>query len=221
MKTNRIVGVMPIKMNNERLPGKNVKMLGGRPLLQYELTNLKRTELVKDISVFCSDTSIVKYLPKGINFIKRPDYLDLPTSNFNQIMDSFIQEKDAEIYVYIHATAPFVSVKTMIECIEAVKSGKYDSSFCAVKIQDYLWADGEPLNFDATNIPRSQDIKPIYRETSGIYVFLKEVYQKKHRRIGNNPYIKEVTFKEAIDINTYEDFELAEMVVKCNGITEI
>jgi hypothetical protein len=71
---------------------------------------------------------------------------------------------DADIYVYAHATAPYIRVETMKECIETVKSGKYDSAFCAVKIQDYLWKDGEPLNFDAENIPRSQDIAPTYRE---------------------------------------------------------
>ena len=51
----------------------------------------------------------------------------------------------------------------------------------------------------------------IYRETSGIYVFTKEVFQKYKRRVGKHPFIKEVTFKESIDINEPEDFELAEM----------
>ena len=101
----------------------------------------------------------------------------------------------------------------MKECINAVVSGEYDSAFCATKIQDYLWQDGQPINFDATNLPRSQDLKPIYRETSGVYVFTKEVFKKYKRRIGIKPFIKEVTFKEAIDINTTEDFELAQIMV--------
>ena len=139
--------------------------------------------------------------------------LDLPTSNFTQIFDSFIKIVDADIYVYAHATAPFISIKTMKECIEAVKSGKYDSAFCAVKLQDYLWCNGEPLNFDTTNLPRTQDLKPIYKETSGVYVFTKEVYNKYRYRIGKNPYIKEVSFKEAVDIDNPEDFDLAEALL--------
>ena len=82
-----------------------------------------------------------------------------------------------------------------------------------VKIQDFLWKDGEPLNFDAANIPRSQDLAPIYRETSGVYVFTKEVFEKYHRRIGKNPFVKEVSFKEAVDINNPEDFALAEALL--------
>ncbi len=212
----KITAIMPIKLNNERLPGKNTKMLGGKPLLLHELDNLKKTNLLSCICVYCSDNRIQCYLPEGVNFVKRPEILDLPTSNFSQIFETFMSEHDSDIYVYAHATAPFISVETMTECINAVISGEYDSAFCASKIQDYLWQDGEPLNFDATNVPRSQDMKPIYRETSGVYVFTKDAYNKCHRRIGLKPFIKEVSYKEAVDINNPEDFELAEALVNIN-----
>ena len=209
----KIVGIMPIKLNNERLPGKNVKMLGGRPLLQHQLLAVSRVNMVDDIYVYCSNESVCEYLPEGIKFLKRSPELDLPTSNFSQIFSAFSNDVPADIYVYIHATAPFITEVTIKECINAVISGKYDSAFCAVKIQDFLWKDGEPLNFDAENIPRSQDIEPIYRETSGVYVFTREVFEKYRRRIGKNPFIKEVSFKEAVDINNPEDFDLAEVMV--------
>ena len=209
----KIVSIMPIKLNNERLPNKNIKKLGEKYLITYELESLLKTKLIEDIYVYCSSNTIEEYLPQGIKFLKRPEFLDLPTSNFTQIFESFSNEVDADIYVYAHATAPFITVETMKECINAVVSGEYDSAFCATKIQDYLWQDGQPINFDATNLPRSQDLKPIYRETSGVYVFTKEVFKKYKRRIGIKPFIKEVTFKEAIDINTAEDFELAQIMV--------
>lgn len=209
----KIVGIMPIKLNNERLPGKNTKLLGDKPLLQYELISLLKTNMLDSINVYCSDESVCEYLPDGVTFIKRPDFLDLPTSNFSQIFENFISVVDADIYVYAHATAPFITVDTMKQCIEAVESGEYDSAFCAVKIQDFLWENGEPLNFDASNVPRSQDLNPIYRETSGVYVFRKEVFEKYHRRIGTKPYVKEVSFKEAVDINNPEDFDLAQALL--------
>ena len=208
-----LVAIMPIKMNNERCPGKNTRLLGDKPLLQWELDSLKATSLCDSINVFCSSENIMPFLPESINFIKRPEYLDLPTSNFSQIFTCFMEQHDADIYVYAHATAPFITTETMKQCIEAVKSGKYDSAFCALKLQDYLWQDGEPLNFDATNLPRTQDLKPIYQETSGVYVFTKEVFEKYHRRVGVKPFIKEVTFKEAVDIDNPEDFDLAEALV--------
>lgn len=215
-KYMRIVAIMPIKLNNERLPGKNTKKLGNKPLIQYELDNLLKIKELESVNVFCSDESICEYLPDGVKFIKRAKELDLPTSNFTQIFNSFMNVVDADIYVFAHATAPFIKLETMQECINAVKSGDYDSAFCAVKIQDFLWQDGKPLNFDASNLPRSQDLKPIYRETSGVYVFTKDVFKNYHRRIGVNPYVKEVDFKESIDINNPEDFDLAQVFVDIN-----
>lgn len=209
----RIVAIMPIKLNNERCPGKNTRLLGEKPLLRWELDNLKETGLCDSINVFCSSDEIKPFLPDGVTFIKRPGYLDLPQSNFTQIFEEFKKICDADIYVYAHATAPFVSAETMIRGIEAVKSGKYDSAFCAVKIQSYLWQDGKPLNFDATNLPRTQDLDPIYRETSGIYVFEKQVFEKYRRRVGINPYIIQVSLKEATDIDEPEDFRMAEKLV--------
>lgn len=204
---------MPIKLKNERCPGKNTRMLGSKPLLQYELDSLKETGLCDSINVYCSSEDVVPYLPDGVNFVKRPEVLDLPTSNFSQIFETFMGEIDADIYVYAHATAPFIKKETMEQCINAVKSGEYDSAFCALKLQDYLWQNGEPLNFDATNVPRTQDLTPIYQETSGVYVFTKDVFRNKHRRIGDKPYVSEVSFKEAVDIDNPEDFLLAEKIV--------
>lgn len=210
MKT---VAIMPIKLNNERLPGKNTMLLGGKPLLQHELNNLKATGLCDSINVFCSNDEIIPYLPDGVNFLERPAELDLPTSNFNQIFTSFMNMVDADIYVYAHATAPFIKMETMKEIIEAVQSGEYDSGFCAEKIQTFLWKDGDPFNFDASNLPRTQDLPVIYQETSGVYAFKKEVFKKYHRRIGIKPFIKVVSFKEAVDIDEPSDFEVAKAIV--------
>lgn len=210
----KIVSVIPIKMNNERLPGKNTKLLQGMPLIYYVQKNLLAIDEIDERYVFCSNDDIYSYLLPGVNYLKRPSYLDEPTSNFTQIFIEFMKTIHADIYVYAHATAPFIEETTTRECIEKVLSGEYDSAFCAVKIQDFLWSDGKPLNFDAENLPRSQDLPVIYRETSGVYVFRKEVFEKYHRRIGTKPFVKEVTYREAVDINTIEDFELAQTLLK-------
>lgn len=206
MKT---VAIIPIKLQNERLPGKNTKILNGKPLLCYVQENLLAEPRICERYVFCSDEAVRQYLMPGITFLKRPPYLDEPTSNFTQIFAEFMARVPADVYVYAHATAPFIENDTTTDCLDHVLSGECDSAFCAVKIQDFLWCDGKPMNFDAEHLPRSQDLKPIYRETSGVYVFRREVFEKYHRRVGIRPYIKEVTYREAVDINTPEDFKLA------------
>jgi CMP-N-acetylneuraminic acid synthetase len=212
----KIVAVIPVKLNNERLPGKNTKLLGDKPLIQYCLETVTSISDISESYVFCSNEIIRNYLINGAQFLKRPEYLDLPTSNFTQIFLEFIRKIDADIYVYAHATAPFVGAETIKREINAVSSGEYDSAFCAEKIQDFLWMGGIPLNFDAENLPRSQELPVIFRETSGVYVFRKDVFLKRHRRVGLKPYIAEIDRREAVDINNAEDFRFAEMFLDDN-----
>ena len=212
----KVVAFMPIKLKNERCPGKNTRMLGNKPLLQYELDSLLSTNLCNQVIVYCSSEDVVPFLPAGVEFSQRPTSLDQPTTNFTQFTECFIAKHDADVYVLAHATAPFISVETMKECINAVTSGEFDSAFCAQRIQTFLWKDGHPLNFDASNLPRTQDLAPIYQETSGVYVFRKDVFSNLHRRIGNNPFIKEVSLKESVDIDEEKDFAVAEALLNVN-----
>ncbi len=216
LNQKKIIAIMPIKLNNERLQGKNTKPLNGKPLLVHQLEMLSSLDMIDEIFVYCSNPEIKQYLPEKVQYLQRHQELDLPTANFSEIFQSFIQQKDADIYVYTHATAPFVTRETAMDCICAVAKKEYDSAFCAVKIQDFLWKDNRPLNFCADKLPRSQDLEPVWRETSGVYVFTKKVFTDTHRRIGVHPYIKQVTFKESIDINTHEDFTLAQILAKEN-----
>lgn len=212
----RVVAMMPIKLNNERLPGKNTMLLGGKPLLCHMLDTLLQVPGIDEIHVYCSDPAVCGYLPEGVIFTRRSPDLDLPEASFTQFFDAFQREVDAEIYICAHATAPFVTRRTVENCLQAVISDEYDSAFCAEKLQDFLWKEGAPLNFNADNIPRTQDLSPIYRETSGVYVFRKEVFTKLRRRVGHHPYIPSLSLRETVDIDLPEDFHFAELLLNAD-----
>lgn len=111
-----------------------------------------------------------------------------------------------------HATSPFITEKCLFECINAVKSGNYDSAFAAKKLQNFMWFRGQPLNFRLDNAPRTQDMEPYYCELSSPYVFTRETFSKYHGRTGEKPFIYECSEVEAIDIDYPEDFVLANAV---------
>lgn len=217
MKT---VAMIPIKLNNERFPGKNIKrFFDGTPLISFIQKTLLKTEGINKIYVYCSDKSIQEYLLPGVEFLKRPLYLDGQSCNCNDILAEFMKAVEADIYVASHATGPFTRSESVSKCIEAVKSGQYDSAFIAAKVQQFLWKDGVPLNFDIQNFPRTQDLDPIYIETPGAYVFKKNVFLKYHRRVGIKPYICESEEYEEIDIDNKKDFDLANIIYQ--KITEL
>ena len=131
-----------------------------------------------------------------------------------EIIERFVQDVDADIYVLTHVTQPFTKAESIENALEKVKSGQYDSAFSAVALQDYMWYQGKPFNYDMTNIVRTQDLEPVYMETGAFFIFTKEVFTKLHQRIGKNPFIYEIDQFEAIDIDTAEDFEFAKIVAK-------
>ena len=83
-------------------------------------------------------------------------------------------------------------------------------------MQDFLWQNGMPLNYDLKNIPRTQDLPKIYRETCGLYIYTRDLILNEGLRIGKKPYLVEVSKIEACDINDGDDFTIANAIY--NGI---
>lgn len=208
MKT---VSFVPIKTNNERLPGKNTKpFTNGKPLMTYILETLKKVRNIDEIYVYCSDETVVECIPDGIHFLKRDTYYDLSSTSFNEVLTSFAELVDADVYVLTHATAPFISAESIERGVDAVVNGGHDSATAVVKLQEFLWKDNKPFNYDIERIPRTQDLELMYTETCGLFVYTKDLIVKKKRRIGDNPYLVEVSKIEACDINEQEDFLIAD-----------
>lgn len=209
----RTVAVVPMKLNNERLPNKNITPFdNGKPLCYYILNTLLSVKGIDKIFVYCSDPIIQKYMPPGIEFLKRNTSLDTSHTKMNEVLKCFAEDVDADVYLMTHATSPFISKESIEEALNKVKSGEYDSAFAVQRIQEFLWKDGKPYNYDLEDIPRTQDLPVLYGETSGFYIYKKELILKYNRRIGFNPYLKEVSKVESIDIDELEDFQIANAI---------
>lgn len=212
MKT---VAFVPIKLNNERLPGKNLKQFSdGTPLVEVILNKLVSLigDCIDEVYCYSSSEEIVEFLPEGVEWLQRPTFLDDKYCKGRAIYEEFVKTIDSDIYVLCHATAPFTTTEHIKECIQAVQSGKYSSAFAGRKLQTFFWQDGKPFNFDLGNPPRTQDMKPFYTENPSPYVFTKEEFAINHARSGLNPYIAECGAVECVDIDNADDFELADAV---------
>ncbi len=210
----KVVALVPIKLNSQRVPKKNILPINDHPLCYHILKTLLDVKKIDKIYVYCSDEDVINYIPEGIEFLKRDQSLDADLVKGFDIYRAFMKQVDADIYVLAHTTSPFLRSESVEDALDNVLSGQFDSAFSAKKIQTFAWYDGEPINYDLNNVPRTQDMKPIYVETSGFYIFKKETFNLHNRRIGFNPYIKEIDDIESIDIDTKEDYEFATLVGK-------
>lgn len=212
MKT---VAFITIRLNSKRVKNKNIRKLGEHPLSWYVCETLLKSTFIDEIYIYCSDNSIMNYVPSDprLIFLEREKWLDGDLIRAQDTYSAFVNDVEADIYVAGLTTAPFVSTASVDKGIAAVKSGKYDSAFAAKRIQTFSWYQGNPINYDPRSIPRTQDLEPVYYETSGFFVFTRKLWLEHKRRIGFNPLIVEMNDVESIDIDTEEDFEFANLII--------
>lgn len=209
----KVIAIVPMKLNNRRLPQKNTKSFtNGNPLCYYVLSTLLTVESVDEVYVYCSNPDIQEFMPKGVKYFERSKSLDQDTTSMTEVLTCFTKDVNADIYVMTHTTAPFITRESIEKGLNAVVSGEYDSAFAAKKLQDFLWKDGVPFNYKPEYIPRTQDLPVLYEETSGFYIYRKEVMTGLHRRIGKNPFLVEIGEIESIDIDEPEDFVIADAI---------
>lgn len=210
----KVVSFIPIKLNNQRLPGKNTMELAGRPMCDYIFQTIANVKNIDEKYVYCSDEAIKPYIPEGLIYKKRDTCLDGYEVKGLDIIERFVEDVDADVYVLTHVTQPFTKKESLENAIMKVISGKYDSAFSAVEIKDYCWYKGQPLNYNMKDIVTTQNLEPIYMETGAFFIFTKVMFKKLRQRIGENPFMHIVDQFEAIDVDTKEDFLLAEAVAE-------
>lgn len=119
----KIVAFIPVRLNSKRVVGKNLKLLGGKPLMCHILDTLIEVKKIDEIYVYCSQERIVEYLPSGVKFLKRPVSLDQDNTLGKDIYDEFVKTVDADIYILAHTTSPFMKQSTVENALEKVISG--------------------------------------------------------------------------------------------------
>jgi CMP-N-acetylneuraminic acid synthetase len=73
------------------------------------------------------------------------------------------------------------------------------------------------VNHNPNILLRTQDLPPIYEENSCMYIFSKTILERKHNRIGDRPYLLEISKEEAQDIDIEVEFRIAEFLYQARN----
>ncbi|MBR2317956.1 MAG: acylneuraminate cytidylyltransferase family protein [Spirochaetales bacterium] len=209
----KIACFIPIKENSERVPGKNFRILNGKKLYEYICEHVAEAEAFDDVFIDTNSEEIDVYARKmGFQVIKRLPELASNSANGNDLLVyHYLQHPEYDYYFQLFATAPFLQPLTIKTCVNnLLLTQEYDSCFTATKNNGFFWMQNLPINYRPDILPRSQDLCPIYEETTGLYGISREALEKYRCRIGRKPLIYEISKFEAIDINTEEDLILAQ-----------
>jgi CMP-N-acetylneuraminic acid synthetase len=221
MTTKPVIALLPMKANSQRIPGKNFKSLGGKPLFRWILDTLVTLPEVEKVVINTDAERKVDLAgidPKN-KIVIRERAVDLRGDlvSMNRILENDLDHLQGDHFLMTHATNPFLkstSISSAISAYFAALERGYDSLFSVNKIQSRFYqASGQPINHDPKNLVQTQDLEPWFEENSCLYIFSKDSFRASSARIGRKPYLYPTKREESLDIDNPEDWLMATLLV--------
>lgn len=218
--SKKIAALVPMRHSSERVPGKNYRDFAGKPLYHRVIESLLACDLINEVAIDTDSPIILEDAAKAfpsVTLLERPEHLRAGEIPMNDVILNAIDQLDADFYLQTHSTNPLLSAETVKKGVELFLNNYpiYDSLFAVTKHQTRLWDSlARAINHNPNILLRSQDMPPIFEENSCMYIFSEEIMRRKHNRIGDRPYLLEMSKEEAQDIDWPIDFKLAEWLFK-------
>jgi CMP-N-acetylneuraminic acid synthetase len=215
-----ITALLPMKANSERVPNKNFRLIGGKPLYYWMLESLFAIEVIDRviINTDANQELFSNFIDNNKLMIrKRKPSLCGDLVSMNKIIEDDILSDSNETFLMTHTTNPLISAKTVNNAINIFMNrdkNKYDSLYSATKFQGrFYYEESVAINHNPNELLRTQDLPSVYLENSCLYLFEKSIFLDTKTRIGKKPILFETPQLESVDIDTEDDWYLANLLI--------
>lgn len=211
-----LVALLPMKGHSERVPGKNLRSIAGRPLFVWVTSALVAAKGVDRVVIDTDsdqiEEQVTRHFGSEVAVVRRPLELQGDLVPMHDIVAHLSQSLAGDIFLQTHATNPLLRPATIDAAITAYGAhGDHDSLMGVTERHTrFYWADGRPVNHDPTKLMRTQDLPPLMEENSNIYIAPRAVIEATGRRIGPRPLLFPIDAAEAWDIDDESEFDIAE-----------
>jgi CMP-N-acetylneuraminic acid synthetase len=219
MTQTKIVALVPMRHHSQRVPGKNYRLMAGKPLFVHIISTLLQVPEIESILVDTDSPNILEALERdypSVLRVNRPEHLRADTVPMNEILMHDTGQVMADFYLQTHSTNPLLSAATISAGIQNFlqKYPAYDSMFSVTRRQVRFWDQlGRPINHNPAVLIQTQDLPPVYEENSCMYLFTRTSLEKKRNRLGERPMMFEISPEEAWDVDEEIDFRMAELML--------
>lgn len=228
----RLLGIIPARGGSKGVPGKNIKSLGGKPLLQYTWETAKQSSVFSKIIVSSDNEDIInvsKNLGIEVPF-RRPQSLSKDNSGslgvVKHALEYFIE--CGEVYdavCILQPTTPFRTVELITECFESFKTKKVDSIVSVREVPHQFhpnWVFEETelgyLNkvIKEPLISGRQELKTAYYRDGQIYITKSKTVLEHDSLYGEKTSFVVSSNAPYVNIDTMDDWKKAEQLLKEN-----
>ena len=215
----KLAALVPMRHHSQRVPGKNYRLLAGKPLFHHIIETLLAVPEIDQIVVDTDSEPVMddlgKHFPE-VKIIDRPENLRADEVSMNDILIHDTGRVQADFYLQTHSTNPLLKPETVSCAIRKFRADypAYDSLFSVTRLQTRLYdQNGHAINHDPSILIQTQDLPPVYEENSCLYMFTRENLIKHHHRIGEKSLLFEINPDEAWDIDEELDFEICNFLL--------
>lgn len=225
-----ILGVIPARSGSKGIPGKNLRLLAGHPLIEYTIKSAQGSGII-DRLVLTTDTdeiaAVGRSLGAEVPFL-RPENLAQDDTPMLPVVVHAVSYFEAngwypDIIVLLQPTAPMRTSRHIVEAVSLLKSTRADSVVSVVEVPRHFSPDyvmkieaGKLVHFlpESEQISRRQDARPAYSRDGTVYVVRREVLMNKNSLYGSYvcPFI--LPPEESVNIDSFDDWLVAESRLK-------
>lgn len=214
-----LLGLVPMKGHSERVPGKNLRSIAGRPLFHWIVEALLAAARVDEVMVDTDSDEIKEAV--GTSFPEvllhhRPERLRGDMVPMHDIVTDVANDVTHDLLLQTHSTNPLLSAPTIDRAIDALSVSDDTDSLMSVTAWHtrFFYSDGRPVNHDPTRLIRTQDLPALLEENSNIYIAPVTLIRETGLRVGSDPLLFEIDRAEAVDIDDEFDFQVAECLLE-------
>lgn len=226
----KILGLITARGGSKGIPGKNIKLLAGIPLINYTIESAGESKCLSKIALSSDDKKIIEIVSKQeveVPFFRPPELAEDNISSLKVIQHALNHYKAKNEYFdavcLLQPTTPFRRRGLIDEAIEKFRSGNYDSVISVREIPTDFnphWAFEEEAGRlkiatgESSPVPRRQELPKAYHRDGAIYITKTTQLLNENSLLGKNIGFVDTTGDDYVNIDTMKDWERAEELLK-------
>ena len=222
----RCLAIIPARGGSKGIPRKNLRAVGGRPLLAWSIEHARATPEITRVVVSTDDPAIAREAEgHGAEVVVRPPELSGDTATSESallhVLDTLREAEgyEPDLVVFLQATSPLRRPGEISSAIGTLLAEEADSLFSATAVHGFVWRRERgahawgSFSYDFRNRQRRQDAPEDVVENGSIYVFRPWVLRQEGNRLGGRIAVHLMDSVDSFQVDEPGDLELMDALL--------
>jgi len=224
----RTLCFIPVRKGSRRILGKNLRLLGGKPLVCWILDTVLASGIADEIWVAtdCDDMERLIYsrYTERVKVYRRSEWSARDEAPTMEVVKEFMMEMnpdDNDRFILLQATSPFTRREELQTLLSEMLKGEYDSFVSCCRLKKFRWnKDGYPQDYSFESKPRIQEYEGLLLESGAFYASGVGKIRRTGMLLPGHVQVMETRESDLIEIDNYADWKLADDYARHIGVTD-